>query len=127
MKTLEEVNEMIENHLCWSKQQDTSRDGLIPKDEYKEVLRQRKAWAKEYKRLLLMRNYLERVSPEMIAATHKRISDLINRLESSWGGHAKTFGALTSTVVKARRKQFEKETKLPKLKKQLKETSWIIN
>ena len=120
MKTLEEVNELIEGHLRWSKQQDTSRDRLIPKDEYKKVLRQRKAWAKEYKRLLTMRNYLERVSPEMIAVTHKRTSDQINKLEASWEDHSKTLGALTSTVVKARRKQFEKETELPKLKKQLK-------
>lgn len=128
MKTLEEVNEILKHHI------EVAIDEVEPSppvdgdwDKFnKQLERNKRAYAKEHKRLLLMRNYLERVTPENVAANHKRLSDKIQRIEQRWKDHSASLGYVTETVLKKRKREYEKETNLPKLKKQLKEISWLV-
>ena len=130
MRTLEEVNAILKHHLEVAVNEVEPKpptDGNWVAWQY-EFNKNKKKHAKERERLTLMRNYLERVSPENIAANHKRLSDQIHKLEETWRQHSATFpSSMTSTVFQKRKKQYEKETELTKLRKQLKEVSWLIS
>jgi hypothetical protein len=129
VRTLDEVNSILKHHNEVAINEDAPylKDFECINDWQKAHNKYKKRHAKERERLTLMRNYLERVSPEGIAANYNRVNDQVNKLERVWREHEKTLGYLTSTVLAARKKQFYQETGLPKLKRQLKELSWLIN